>query len=139
MITRSSKCLWRDKKRIMTMPISTTNYELYDEYLSITHGLLRPRNENILLYRVHNVAYRQGLRQRLVDQGNVILRWKDDDLKITVIENIKNPRQVTNMILILSENAKSRRRSNGRRLPSRRYEQDHDEDDEVDWDRGMFS
>ena len=139
MTIRSSKCQWRDKKRIMTMPISTTNYELNDEYLSITHGLLRPRNENILLYRVHNVAYRQGLRQRLVDQGNVILRWKDDDLKITVIENIKNPRQVTDMILILSENAKFRRRSNNRRLPPDRCEQDHEEDVEDDWYRGMFS
>jgi uncharacterized membrane protein YdbT with pleckstrin-like domain len=119
------------------MPISTTNYELSDERLSITHGLLRQKNENILLYRVHNVAYRQGLRQRLVGQGNVILRWKDDDLKTTVIENVKNPRQVSDMILVLSENAKRRRRRGDRRLPHARYEPDYDEyveaDDEDDW------
>ena len=134
MTTIHNKRHWHDKKRIMTMPISTTSYELNDEYLSITRGLLRPKNENILLYRVHNVSYRQGLRQRFVDQGNVILQWKDDDLKITVIENIKNPRQVKDMLLALSENSKFRRRYRGlRQLSSGRYRQDCDEDDEDDW------
>ena len=142
MTTRSSKSHWHDKKRVFTMPISTTNYELSDERLSITHGLLRQKNENILLYRVHNVAYRQGLRQRLVGQGNVILRWKDDDLKTTVIENVKNPRQVSDMILVLSENAKRRRRGD-RRLPRGRNELDYleyvEEDDEDYWHDVMFS
>lgn len=134
-MSTSSTCYWSDRKRIFTMPISTTSYALTDAYLRITTGLLGQDYINILLHSIRSVKCRRALSQRFVNQGDIVISWMDDSRQTSVIENIKDPIQVTDLILDLSESAKRSRyfrRDPDRRLPSPYIE--HDDLDDTDWD-----
>ena len=111
-------CHWHDRRRFLSMPIRGIRYTVTDQYISITEGYLRQNNYNIPLTRVCDVRCRCGLRQRLANQGSIIVSWYDGEVRTAVIENVRDPRLVTDLILTLSEEAKIRRRTRGRRWPA---------------------
>lgn len=114
----SRNCLWQDRKRFLSMPVCSVHYAVTDQYISITEGYIRINNYNIALTRICNVKCRCGLRQRFANQGNVIITWRSDQIMTTVIENVRAPLMVKDLILRLSEEAKARRRFRGGHWPA---------------------
>lgn len=97
---------WHDRKHVMSLPIGEVSYSLSDRYIDITEGLFRQCSYSIPLHRIVSIRCRCGLRQRLVNQGDIIIEWIDDCRKISVIENIKAPLTVRDIFLELSEQCK---------------------------------
>ena len=57
--------LWRDRKRILGLPISFTRYSLTEDRIFVEAGLLNLRAEEIILYRVRDLSLRIALSQRI--------------------------------------------------------------------------
>ena len=57
--------IWRDKKRILGMPISFTRYALSYDRLYVTVGAINIRDDEVLLYRVRDISVRRSLWQRM--------------------------------------------------------------------------
>ncbi len=62
--------IWTDKKRILGMPISFTRYSVTDDRLFIKTGFLTTTQDEILLYRIRDLTYRQTvISQRGCQKG----------------------------------------------------------------------
>ena len=102
--------LWKDRKRILGMPISFTRYSLSDDRLFLEMGLFCIRQEEILLYRVRDLSLSIHLFQRIFGVGSVTLQSSDKTTPQLTLKNIKHPREVKEMIHRQVEEAKIKRR-----------------------------
>lgn len=100
--------LWSDKKRILGMPISFTEYKLEDGRLSIKRGLLSTHYDDLMLYRVFDIKMVETLGQKLFGVGTIILYTNDASTpqRTLKIENIKKPKNIK--LLIGNEVEKAR-------------------------------
>ena len=57
--------IWKDRKRILGMPITFTKYSMSKDRLFLETGLLNMNQEEILLYRVRDIRIHISLCQRL--------------------------------------------------------------------------
>lgn len=94
METTEIKLLWKDRKRILGMPITFTKYSMSEDRLFLEKGLLNMNQDEILLYRVQDISLRLSLWQRIFGVGTVIVKSTDKTLPELVIQNIKHPREV---------------------------------------------
>lgn len=62
------KILWTDRKRhtIFSLPLSFTKYTLTETKLIIQRGCFNLREDEIQLYRVRDIAFKQNFYERLV-------------------------------------------------------------------------
>lgn len=92
------KLIWKDRKRILGMPITFTRYSMSDDRLFLEKGLLNMDQEEILLYRVRDISLRISLFQRIFGVGTVIVKSSDQTMPELQISNIKSPREVKESI-----------------------------------------
>lgn len=90
--------IWTDKKRILGMPISFTRYSVTDDRLFIKTGFLTTTQDEILLYRIRDLTYRQTIGQRIFGVGSVIVHSSDKTNPECELKNIKNPFEVKELI-----------------------------------------
>lgn len=90
--------IWKDRKRILGMPITFTKYSMSKDRLFLETGLLNMNQEEILLYRVRDISLHISLWQRLFGVGTIIVKSSDQTLPELRIENIKNPRMIKEQI-----------------------------------------
>ena len=90
--------IWKDRKRILGMPITFTKYSMSKDRLFLETGLLNMNQEEILLYRVRDISLHISLWQRLFGVGTIIVKSSDQTLPELHIENIKSPRIVKEQI-----------------------------------------
>ena len=64
--------IWKDRKRILGMPLSFTRYSLSEDRVFLDTGLLNMNLEEILLYRVRDISLRISLGQRIFAVGTVL-------------------------------------------------------------------
>ena len=86
--------IWKDRKRILGMPLSFTKYSLSEDRIFLETGLLNMNLEEILLYRVRDISLRISLGQRIFGVGTILLQSSDKSMPVLEIKNIKNPREV---------------------------------------------
>ena len=55
--------IWKDRKRILGMPITFTKYSMSKDRLFLETGLLNMNQEEILLYRVRDISLHISLWQ----------------------------------------------------------------------------
>ena len=108
--TNENEILWKDKKRILGMPISFTKYSLSKDRLFIDTGLFNLNEEEILLYRVLDVALKLSFWQRIFRVGSVIVKSSDQSTPVLEIRNINKPKEVKELIYKYSEEMKMARR-----------------------------
>lgn len=101
--------LWQDKKHILALPISFTNYTVVYNKLHIEKGLVNTTYDEVMLYRVIDCRCVINFVQRLCGTGDVILYTIDRTSPIVVLKNIKDPLKVKNF---LSELCLKERRAN---------------------------
>ena len=90
--------LWKDKKRYFGMPISFTRYRLSEDRLFLSVGFLNIKDEEILLYRVRDIATKRNLWQRLFGVGTVTVVSSDKTMPTLVLQNVKDPVMVKELI-----------------------------------------
>ena len=86
---------WSDRSRIFGLPITFTKYSMSDDRIFCEKGLLNMKFEEILLYRVRDISMKITL---------------DKTAPVLEIKNVKNPRQVKEMIHQQVEQVKEQRR-----------------------------
>lgn len=104
------KKIWKDKKHILGLPISFTNYSISEDRLFVTVGFLNKNYEEILLYRIKDIKVKQTLGQRILGLGSILLISSDSSLPNLEIKNIRKVLEVKEMIHQLCEKQKISRR-----------------------------
>ncbi|MCI8648646.1 MAG: PH domain-containing protein [Anaerotruncus sp.] len=102
--------LWKDRKRILGLPLSFTRYSLSEDRLFLETGLLNLHTEEIILYRVRDLSLKMRFWQRVFGVGSVIVQSSDKTTPILELESIKQPREVKEMIYRQVEAMKEARR-----------------------------
>ncbi|MBC3515990.1 PH domain-containing protein [Neobittarella massiliensis] len=125
--------LWRDRRRILGMPITFTKYLMSDDRIFLEQGLLSTDLEEVLLYRVRDISLRISLGQRIFGVGTITLKSSDKTMPILVLKNIKDPRRVKELIHRQVEKMKAERRM---RVGEILDDGDNDEDDYMDGEMG---
>ena len=101
---------WSDRSRIFGLPITVTKYSMSDDRIFCEKGLLNMKFEEILLYRVRDISMKITLGQRIFGVGSILLQSSDKTAPVLEIKNVKNPRQVKEMIHQQVEQVKEQRR-----------------------------
>ncbi|MDR3085969.1 MAG: PH domain-containing protein, partial [Christensenellaceae bacterium] len=82
--------LWKDRKRILGLPISFTRYSIEDGRLLVRKGFFRTEINELLLYRVMDLKLVRSLGQRMLGVGTVSLFSADKTDGTLALQNVKN-------------------------------------------------
>lgn len=95
---------------IFSLPLSFTMYTLTETKLIIQRGCFNLREDEIQLYRVRDIAFKQNFYERLCRVGSIHLCSTDAMTPEIDIRRIKNPRDVKE---VLSKTIEACRKANG--------------------------
>jgi hypothetical protein len=87
-----------------------TRYKLTNERLIIEHGFVRKRVEQIDLFRVHDVDYRQGITERILGMGDIGIETTDATAPDIVLKDVKDPNRVKDLVWQAARLERQRRR-----------------------------
>ena len=104
------KCLWKDRKRHLGLPLSFTRYQLSEDRLFVSMGFLNIKDDEVLLHRVRDIDTQRSLWQRLFGVGTVTVMSSDKTMPTLVLKNIKDPLMVKELIHNQVEEMKIQRR-----------------------------
>ena len=110
MAFKGSEFLWKDRKRYLGLPLSFTRYALSEDRLFLSAGFWNIKDEEVILYRVRDIATSRTLGQRLLGVGTVTVTSSDKSMPVLVIKNVKNPVYVKELIHNCVEDMKIKRR-----------------------------
>ena len=128
------ECLWKDRKRHLGLPLSFTRYSLSDDRLFVSVGFLNIRDDEVLLYRVRDIDTRRSLWQRIFGVGTVTVVSSDKTMPTLVLQNIKDPLMVKELIHNQVEEMKIQRRVRFGEIMTTDADDDSDLDDMNDFD-----
>lgn len=104
----NTEIVWKDRKRILGMPISFTRYNLVKKQgswnkLFITAGLFSTSEEEVQLFRIFDLSLYQSLFDKIFNVGTITLYCNDESHSELYLVNVKNPVKVRNMLASLIE------------------------------------
>lgn len=108
--------LWRDRKRILGMPLSFTVYEVDNERFTTRKGFFRTETNEILLYRILDIRLVRTFGQKLFGVGSITLFSADQSNNTFEIKNIKKPDAVRKFISRVVESERSEKGLTGREI-----------------------
>ena len=117
--------LWKDRKRFLGMPLSFTRYMLSEDRLFLSKGFLNVKDDEILLYRVRDIATSRSLLQRIFGVGTVTVLSSDKTCPTLVMKNIRNPIAVKETLHKRVEEMKLRRQVRVSELTNMEQEEHH--------------
>lgn len=115
-IPEEEKILWRDRKRILGMPISFTRYEVSSSRLILRVGFFKTVTQEILLYRILDIKLERTLGQKLLGVGTVILYSADQTNPTLELKNIKKSDAVRTFLSRQIEQQRDAKRITGREM-----------------------
>ena len=121
---------WKDRKRILGMPITFTRYRLSEDRLFCEKGFFNIKQDEVLLYRVRDLQLNLSLWQRIFGVGTVCVVSSDHSVPHLDLVNVKQPREVKELIHRSVEEAKDKRRM--RTMEIMGGETDAGDDSELD-------
>ena len=126
--------LWKDRKRHLGMPLSFTRYALSEDRLFLSVGFINIRDEEVLLYRVRDITTSRTLWQRLFGVGTITVASSDKTMPVLVLQNVKDPTLVKELLHKTVEEIKISRRVRVGEIMSSGCNHDLEDDDELDDD-----
>lgn len=90
--------IWQDRKRYFGRPMSFTKYALSEDRFFVEKGFLSMKQDEILLYRVVDLELTISLFQRFFNVGTIAIRSSDKSIPHLLVINVKDPRDVKEMI-----------------------------------------
>lgn len=110
----NNNTVWKDRKHFMWFPISFTKYEIKNERLYQETGLFNTHYDELLLYRITDLCLKRSLAQKIFGTGTIVLSTKADSDKEVILKNVKNPKEVKDLISHLVEEARDRKKVVGK-------------------------
>jgi hypothetical protein len=89
-----AKILWKDRKRVLGLPLSFTRYEVSDDRLITRKGFFSTETDEILLYRILDIKLTRSAGQKLFGVGTIHLYNADQTNSSLDIVNIKKPDKI---------------------------------------------
>ena len=102
--------IWKDRKRVLGLPWTFTRYRLSEDRLFCEKGFLNIKQDEVLLYRVRDLQLNLKLTQRIFGVGTICVVSSDKSVPHLDLVNVKNPREVKELIHKNVETAKDKRR-----------------------------
>ena len=130
---KSIEYLWKDRRRVLGMPLSFTRYFLSEDRLFCEKGLLNLKADEVLLYRVQDLELTMTLGQRIFGVGTVCVHSSDKSIPHLDLKNVKHPREVKELIHRSVEEAKDRRRMRATELLGKEGGPDYHDEDDLDF------
>ena len=128
---------WKDRKRILGMPITFTRYRLSEDRLFCEKGFLNIKQDEVLLYRVRDLQLTMSLGQRIFGVGTICVVSSDKSVPHLDLVNVKDPRNVKELIHRSVEAAKDTRRMRAMEIMGNDMGEDHFDDSDLDAMDGM--
>ena len=120
--------LWTDKKRtLFGLPLSFTRYFLTEDKFITRSGFLSITEDEFDLYRVTDKKLKFSLWERMFKCGAIMVHVKDVDTPIKVIDSVKEPRKVHNLLETHININRDRYKIRGRDMVGMGGEYDHDD------------
>jgi len=121
--------LWYDRKRIgfFGLPWTFTRYHLTPSRLLIDIGFFNRTEDEIRLYRITDITFRQSFWERLNGVGTLCVLSSDSSQPEIELRHIKRPKKVKE---VLSQSVEKARRESGVRtseLVGGPHDPDHDD------------
>ncbi len=98
--------IWKDRKRILGLPITFIRYRMSEDRLFFETGFFSIRGEEILLYRIRDISVTISFWQRFTGVGTVTVSSSDKSAPSLAMRNIKHPREVKELLHAQVEKAK---------------------------------
>lgn len=108
--------LWKDRKRILGMPISFTKYEVTNDRFITHRGLLSTETNELLLYRILDIKLTRKLSQKMFGVGTITLYCADKSHSTFEIKNIKKPDAVRKFLSKIVEQERTAKGVTGREI-----------------------
>lgn len=102
--------LWKDRKRYFGLPLSFTRYQLSEDRLFLSVGFLNIKDDEVLLYRVRDIDTSRTLWQRIFGVGTITVVSSDKTMPTLVLQNVKDPVFVKELLHKQVEEMKIKRR-----------------------------
>ncbi|MBR4947702.1 MAG: PH domain-containing protein [Clostridiales bacterium] len=115
-LTEKDEILWQDRRRYLGLPMSFTIYSFSKNKFYYKKGLFTTHSEEILLYRVLDLQYKQTLWQRIFGVGTVILTTADKTTPVLELKSIKTPDRVRKALSNLVEQRRDEKRVTGKEM-----------------------
>lgn len=131
---KSIEYLWKDRRRVLGLPITFTRYFLSEDRLFCEKGLLNLKADEVLLYRVQDLELTMTLGQRIFGVGTVCVHSSDKSIPHLELKNVKRPREVKELIHRSVEGAKDRRRMRATELLGKDGGPAYHDGEELDFD-----
>ena len=112
----NTELLWKDRKRILGMPISFTVYRVDRDRLICKKGFFKTIVDELLLYRVLDIKSSRTLWQKLFGVGTVTLYSADQTHGTLELVNIKRPDKVRAFLSKLVEYERTAKGLAGREI-----------------------
>ena len=115
--------LWKDRKRYLGLPLSFTRYMLSEDRLFVS----------VLLYRIRDIDTSRTLWQRIFGVGSITVVSSDKTMPTLVLQNVKDPVFVKELLHKQVEEMKIRRRVRlGEIMTDADGDGDYDDPDDPD-------
>lgn len=125
--------LWKDRKRYLGLPLSFTRYMLSEDRLFVSVGFLNIKDDEILLYRIRDIDTSRTLWQRIFGVGSITVVSSDKTMPTLVLQNVKDPVFVKELLHKQVEEMKIRRRVRlGEIMTDADGDGDYDDPDDPD-------
>ncbi len=137
MAVTKNNIIWKDRKRFLGLPLSFTRYSLSEDRLFLSVGFLNLRDDEILLYRIQDITTSRSLWQRIFGVGTITVASSDKTLPLLVLQNVKDPIAVKELLHEQVEAMKIRRKVRVGEIMANGYgdnDQDEDQFDDEDLD-----
>ncbi len=115
-LTEEEEIIWKDRKRYLGLPISFTVYSMSKNKFYLKKGIFNIDQEEILLYRVLDITFKQNFGQRIFGVGTLILNTADKSTPILEVKSIKNPKKIRTAISTLVEQRRDEKRVTGKEM-----------------------
>jgi hypothetical protein len=93
-LTVEEQTLWRGHPLLNPFEL----YVITNDRVRIFHGVLSKTVENLELVRLQDVDYHQGLSERVLGIGDITLSGTDASKPVVMLNNVKNPEEVSSII-----------------------------------------
>ena len=120
---------WKDRKRILGMPLSFTKYRLENNRLFVSRGLFTTVEDELVMYRILDVRLRRTFWDKVFGVGTVTIYTGDETNKELKLEKIKNSKKVRDMMSEIAESERAKIGIKGRELygvSENEFDGDHD-------------
>jgi hypothetical protein len=115
-LTENEEILWQDRKRYLGLPLSFTIYSFSKNKFYMKTGIFNTKSEEILLYRILDITYKQTFGQKIFGVGSVILNTADKTTPVLEVKSIKTPDRVRKALSTLVEQRRDEKRVTGKEM-----------------------